>query len=57
MDYQLRVISYKEDEAKDVEEGSKLKIRWLNTEGSKNFAVSHFEIEPGGYSPHHRHPW
>jgi len=22
-----------------------------------NFAVRHFEIEPGGYSPHHSHPW
>ena len=53
----MRVISYKEVEAKEVEEGSKLKIRWLNTEGSKNFAVRHFEIEPGGYSPHHNHPW
>jgi quercetin dioxygenase-like cupin family protein len=57
MDCQMRVIFYKEVEAKKVEEGSKLKIRWLNTEGSKNFAVRHFEIEPGGYSPHHSHPW
>lgn len=53
----MRVISYREIEAKEVEEGSKLKIRWLNAEGSSNFAVRHFEIEPGGYSPYHSHPW
>ena len=53
----MRVISYREVEAKKVEEGSRIKIRWLNTEGSSNFAVRHFEIEPNGYSPHHSHPW
>jgi quercetin dioxygenase-like cupin family protein len=53
----MRVISYEEVEAKEVQEGSKIKIRWLNTGGSKNFAVRLFEIEPGGYSPHHSHSW
>jgi quercetin dioxygenase-like cupin family protein len=53
----MQVISYEEVKAKEVEEGSKIKIRWLNTGGSKNFAVRLFEIEPGGYSPHHSHPW
>jgi quercetin dioxygenase-like cupin family protein len=53
----MRVISYEEVEAKEVREGSKIKIRWLNTGGSKNFAVRLFEIEPGGYSPHHSHSW
>ena len=53
----MKIVSYKEVEAKEVEGSSKLKIRWLNTEGSNNFAVRHFEIEPGGYSPYHSHPW
>jgi len=53
----MRVISYEEVEAKEVKEGFKLKIRWLNTAGSKNFSVRLFEIEPGGYSPYHNHPW
>lgn len=53
----MRVISYEEVEAKEVQEGSKIKIRWLNTRGSKNFAVRLFEIEPGGYSPHHSNSW
>ena len=53
----MRVISYREVEAKEFEEGSRTKIRLLNTECSSNFAVRHFEIEPGGYSPYHSHPW
>lgn len=53
----MRIISYGEVEAKEVEGSSKLKIRWLNTEGSRNFAVRHIEIEPDGYSPYHSHPW
>ena len=57
MGCQMRVISYREVEAKKVEEGSKVKIRWLNTGGSKIFAVRLFEIAPGGYSPNHSHPW
>ena len=53
----MRIISYREVEAKEVEEGSRIKIRWLNTEGSSNFAVRHIEIETSGYSPYHSHPW
>ncbi|MCW4053651.1 MAG: cupin domain-containing protein [Candidatus Bathyarchaeota archaeon] len=53
----MRIISYGEVEAKEVEGSSKLKIRWLNTEGSRNFAVRHIEIAPDGYSPYHSHPW
>ena len=53
----MRIISYGEIEAKEVEGSSKLKLRWLNTEGSRNFAVRHCEIEPDGYSPYHNHPW
>jgi quercetin dioxygenase-like cupin family protein len=53
----MRIISYTEVEAKKVEGSSKLKIRWLNNEGSRNFAVRHIEIEPNGYSPYHSHLW
>jgi quercetin dioxygenase-like cupin family protein len=53
----MKIISYKEIEAKEVEGASKLKIRWLNTSGSIHFAVRHFEIESDGYSPYHNHPW
>ena len=53
----MRIVSYKEVEAKEAEGSSKLKIRWLNDEGSKIFAVRHIEIEPDGYSPYHSHSW
>jgi quercetin dioxygenase-like cupin family protein len=57
MGCQMRIISYKKVEAKEAEGSSELKIRWLNNEGSKIFAVRHIEIEPDGYSPYHSHPW
>jgi quercetin dioxygenase-like cupin family protein len=57
MGCQMRIVSYGEVEAKECEGSSKLKIRWLNDEGSRNFAVRHIEIEPDGYSPYHSHSW
>ncbi len=41
------------DEAKDVE------IRWLisKDDGAENFAMRMFELQPGGYTPLHIHPW
>jgi len=57
MGYKMRITSYREVEAKECEGSSKLKMRWLNTEGSNIFAVRHVEIEPTGYSPYHSHPW
>ncbi|MEM2952812.1 MAG: cupin domain-containing protein [Candidatus Bathyarchaeia archaeon] len=56
----MKIIHYSEVEAKDADEGaSKLKVRWLITKdmGAENFAMRLFEIEPGGYSPFHSHPW
>jgi quercetin dioxygenase-like cupin family protein len=57
MGCKMRITSYQEVEAKECEGSSKLKIRWLNDEGSRNFAVRHIEVEPDGYSPYHSHPW
>ena len=53
----MKITSYVEVEAEECEGSSKLKIRWLNNEGSKTFAVRHIEIEPDGYSPYHSHVW
>lgn len=44
----------------DAGEGTRgVKVRWLITEetGARNFAMRLFEVEPGGYSPLHSHPW
>ena len=34
-------------------------IRWLisDKDGAPNFALRLFEVEPGGYTPYHKHPW
>lgn len=53
----MKIISYKDVESKEVEGSSKLKIKWLNTDGSENFAVRHCEIGSGGFSPYHSHSW
>ena len=53
----MKIVSYKEIESKEVKGSSKLKIKWLNTDGSKNFAVRHCEIGSGGFSPYHKHSW
>jgi quercetin dioxygenase-like cupin family protein len=56
----MKLFHYDAVKVKDAEEGaSKLKIRWLITKemGAENFAMRLFEMEPGGYSPLHLHPW
>lgn len=34
-------------------------VRWLvgQEEGAPNFAMRQFEVEPGGYTPKHSHPY
>jgi quercetin dioxygenase-like cupin family protein len=56
----MRIFQYTEVEAKDAEGGSSgMKVRWLITKeiGAENFAMRLFELETGGYSPFHSHPW
>jgi quercetin dioxygenase-like cupin family protein len=57
----LKVMNYHQVPAQDVaEEGAEgVRIRWLVTkeDGAPNFAMRHFEIEPGGHTPFHSHPW
>jgi quercetin dioxygenase-like cupin family protein len=56
----MKIFPYTDVEAKDAGEGtSKLKVRWLITKGigAPNFAMRLFEMESGGHSPLHNHPW
>ncbi len=56
----MRIHSYKSVQAEEANEGAKkLKVRWLITKemGAPNFAMRLFEMEPGGNSPLHKHPW
>lgn len=56
----MKILHYQDVKAKDADEGaSKLKMRWLITKemGAENFAMRLFEMERGGHSPFHSHPW
>jgi len=56
----MKLSHYQDVEAKEANEGaSKLKVRWLITKemGAPSFAMRFFEMESGGHSPLHAHPW
>jgi len=56
----MKVRHYTDVPATEVEDGAKgVKIRWIITQddGAPHFAMRHFEIAPGGHTPHHAHPW
>lgn len=57
----MKIFNYREVKAEEAQEigASKLKVRWLITRdiGAPNFAMRLFEMEPGGQSPLHAHPW
>ena len=48
-----------EKNAVSVEGAQKVSIRWLIGKDSNapNFYLRQFEIEPGGHTPFHSHPW
>ncbi|GIW97376.1 MAG: cupin [Pirellulaceae bacterium] len=43
----------------EMEGASGCQVRWLvsRSDGAPNFAMRQFEIQPGGYTPHHHHPY
>ena len=43
----------------DMEGASGCHVRWLlgEKDGAPNFAMRQFEVEPGGYTPKHYHPY
>ena len=42
-----------------MEGASGCKVRWLvgEADGAPNFAMRQFEVEPGGFTPRHLHPY
>jgi len=56
-----KIVHVSELEASKVEEegAEKAWIRWLisKEDGAGNFAMRLFEVEPGGRTPLHSHPW
>ena len=59
--HNYKIIHYTEIPASEVREAgaSGAKIRWLisKDDGAPNFSMRLFEIEPGGRTPLHSHPW
>ncbi len=57
----MKVQNYNDVPAKPVHmEGAYgCTVRWLLSaaDGAPNFAMRHFELEPGGYTPRHHHPY
>lgn len=57
----MKICSFNDVELKEVgEEGAKgVSVRWVISEddGAENFFMRVFDVQPGGYTPYHRHQW
>jgi len=57
----MKHVNYRDVEAEPVEiEGARgVRVRWLvsDHDGAPNFCMRRFELEPGGNTPRHAHPW
>jgi quercetin dioxygenase-like cupin family protein len=57
----VKHVHYEQVELEPVEaEGAeRAGVRWLISEqdGAPNFSMRRFELEPGGATPFHEHPW
>jgi quercetin dioxygenase-like cupin family protein len=57
----MQIVDFKNVKAEEVrEQGSKgVTIKWLisQKDGAPNFAMRIFEVEPGGFTPYHKHSW
>ncbi len=57
----MKHVHYDEVEALpvDADGADGVQVRWLISpdDGAPNFSMRRFEVEPGGMTPHHTHPW
>ena len=56
----MKVYNYKTVNAEKADCcAEKTQVRWLITKemGAENFVMRLFEMQTGGYSPLHKHPW
>ena len=57
----MRVAHFESVEEQPVvmEGAHACKVRWLvsQSDGAPNFAMRQFEVDPGGYTPKHSHPY
>ncbi len=57
----MKVQSIESHEQKPVEmegaEGAQMRMLVGAGDGASNFHMRHFEVKPGGYTPHHKHDY
>jgi quercetin dioxygenase-like cupin family protein len=55
----MKVINHYKEVPLEKPERAKAGLRWVISEkdGAPNFDMRVVEVEPGGQSHHHRHPW
>jgi len=57
----MKVTHYTDIPAEDVdrEDAQGVRMRWVisDKDGAPTFAMRIFEVQPGGYTPLHAHPW
>lgn len=53
----MKIQNYKDVSGVEVAPGAVRRILAGPDEGAPNFVMRLFEIEPGGGTPHHTHPW
>jgi len=57
----MHVANWKDVEGKKVTEdgarGVTIRVLMGDNVGAPNFTLRHFEVEPGGHTPFHAHPW
>lgn len=56
----MKLFNNRDVQAERVEQGAKdVRVRWLITKdvGAENFAMRLFEVDSGGFTPLHNHPW
>ncbi len=56
--YKVNVVQ-KEASRSEEKDAKDVQIRWLidDKNGAPTFAMRHFTVEPGGWTPLHKHDW
>ena len=57
----MKICAYKDVELKEVEDkdAKGVSVRWVisDKDGAENFYMRVFDVQPGGHTPFHKHPW
>jgi quercetin dioxygenase-like cupin family protein len=57
----MKVSNYRDTQLQKVEEegAQGVAVRWVisKDDGAQNFFMRVFDVQPGGHTPYHRHPW